>query len=73
MAHWAIPHDETHRFLDWGLRDEIFNSWREDFNSKGIAYEIGGGRDSWTIYKHLLYTNMDSKQISRCCPMEDDL
>jgi hypothetical protein len=73
MVHWEIPHDETHRFLRWDLRDHVFESWCDYFDKKGVKYEVGGGRDSWTIYKHILHTEIEDKKITRCCPTEDDL
>ena len=73
MPQYDIKHDEAHRFLRWGIQDAVFIAWRNYFESKGVEYEIGGGRDSWTIYKHMLFTDIDEKKITRCCPMEDDL
>jgi hypothetical protein len=76
---WTIPHDETHRFLKWGLMDADFNKWVEFFSSKNIPFEIGGGSDKWTIYKHQIFVdNMDRREHSntedgngirtrRCC------
>jgi len=77
MVQWEIPHDEKHRFLQFGLRDAVFNAWCRYFDSKGIEYEVGGARDSWTIYKHMLYTNMSAadkgdRKISPCCLQEED-
>lgn len=73
MAQWDIPHDEKHRFLQWGMRDELFDSWCSYFDSRNVAYEIGGGRDSWTLYKHMLHTRLDTRKITRCCPMDSPL
>lgn len=75
MAQWDIPHDERHRFLDWGSRDGDFVSWCEHFDMKGIPYEIGGGKDKWTIYKHQLKVRdeLDHKRYRRCCPMDLEL
>ena len=73
MGHWEIPHDEAHRFLRWGLRDEIFNSWCLHFKSKGIEFEVGGARDEWTIYKHMRFTDINKRNSTPCCPREEDL
>jgi len=72
MAQWDIPHDEDHRFLRWGPRDDIFKSWCSFFDSKNIPYEVGGGGEHWTLYKHQLYKDVDKKETSRCCPMNED-
>ena len=55
MAQWDIPHDERHRFLDWGPLDLLFKSWCDMFDKQGVEYEVGWGGDSWTIYKHMCY------------------
>lgn len=75
MAQWDIPHDERHRFLDWGPRDEVFKSWCDNFDEKDIHYEIGGGGDKWTIYKHMLKVQdeNDPRRYRRCCPMDSAL
>lgn len=75
MAQWDIPHDERHRILDWGPRDEVFKSWTDFFDSKGIFYEVGGGGDRWTIYKHQLKVvdENDTHRFRRCCPMDGEL
>lgn len=73
MKQWTIPHDEAHRFLDWGLRDTAFYAWKDYFDSKGIPYEVGGGRDSWTLYKHQLHTDMTTRKVTRCCPVDTEL
>lgn len=74
MAQWDIPHDENHRFLDWGPRDHVFKAWCDYFDAAGVSYEVGGGSNSWTIYKHMLRATVDGYgRYSRCCPMDTDL
>lgn len=70
---WNIPHDERHRFLDFGPRDDIFYHWIAWFERKGIAYEIGGSANNWTIYKHWHATDPDTGKTGRCCPMTEPL
>ena len=73
MAQWTNPHDENHRFLQWGPRDEVFSLWCNYFIAKGIKFEVGGGEDNWTIYKHMRYCRVMETPISRCCPEVSDL
>lgn len=80
---WTIPHDETHRFLKWGKMDVNFQSWVAFFTAKDIPFEVGGGSDSWTIYKHQIFVdNLDRQTKSnnedengirtkRCCVQRD--
>ena len=80
---WTIPHDEAHRFLKWGRMDDDFQSWITFFAAKKILFEIGGGSDKWTIYKHQIFvdnldrrTNSDNEnengiRTKRCCVQED--
>ena len=71
---YTIPHDERHQFLDFDLRDEVFYSWCDWFDKKGVEYEVGGGGNRWTIYKHqMLVEDHDTGKISRCCPMLEEL
>jgi len=62
-----IPHDEAHRFLQWGPMDAVFNAWCRYFDSKGIKYDIGGGQDRWTIYKHMAHTEVALVRRTGCC------
>ncbi len=75
MAQWDIPHDDRHRFLDWGPRDEVFKAWTDYFDKIAVAYEVGGGKDRWTIYKHMLAVKdeSDPRRYRRCCPMDGEL
>jgi hypothetical protein len=75
MAQWDIPHDERHRFLDWGPRDDVFKGWTDYLDELGVPYEVGGGKDKWTIYKHMLKVQdeLDHRRYRRCCPMDGDL
>lgn len=74
MSQYKIPHDERHQFLDFELRDANFYSWCEWFDLKGVEYEVGGGGDRWTIYKHMTFVeDYATGQIGRCCPMQEDL
>lgn len=74
MTHWKIPHDKRHQFLRFAPRDEIFYSWCNWFDSKKVPYEIGGGKDNWTIYKHQVFVeDFSTGRIGRCCPMDEKL
>jgi hypothetical protein len=73
MPQWTIPHDDNHRFLKWGPRDENFKAWCDFFTAKGVDYEVGGGEDSWTIYKHQLYVDIGKLRVNRCCPESNEL
>lgn len=73
-TNWNIPHDERHQFLVFGERDDNFYDWVNWFDKKGVKYEIGGGSDRWTIYKHMWYVeDYHTARINRCCPMMEDL
>jgi hypothetical protein len=67
VPQWDIPHDEAHRFLDWGPQDAVFESWITWLTVKGIPFEIGGGADKWTIYKHQLFVEKVDRRGGRCC------
>lgn len=73
MSYWVIPHDEEHRFLRWGPRDEVFNSWCQFFKDKGIEFEVGGAVNDWNIYKHQRFTKINERKSTPCCPREEDL
>lgn len=73
MTHFGIPHDEHHRFLEWGPIDEIFDSWCSDFDEKGIQYEIGGAGENWTIYIHQTRVRVDCPGCTLCCPIAEEL
>jgi len=71
---WNIPHDERHRFLNFGPRDDIFYKWVAWFELKGVPYEIAGSADNWTIYKHMYFVvDTATERVSRCCPMIEDM
>jgi hypothetical protein len=72
--HWEIPHDDRHRFLDFGPRDDVFYCWVAWFEQKGIPYEVAGSADNWTIYKHMWYVvDTSTGRTCRCCPMREEL
>lgn len=62
-----IPHDEAHRFLQWGSIDQVFNAWCKYFDEKGIDYDVGGSWNRWTIYKHMTHTTLDEAVVTKCC------
>jgi hypothetical protein len=71
---WNIPHDERHRFLEFGLRDAVFFNWVAWFDEKKVPYEVAGSADNWTIYKHMWYVaDPNTGRIARCCPMDEEM
>jgi len=71
---WKIPHDDRHRFLDFGPRDEVFYKWITWFELREVPYEIAGSADNWTIYKHMWFVaDANTGRICRCCPMEEEM
>ena len=72
MTQWTIPHDESHRFLKWGLMDNNFQSWVDFFTVKNIPFEVGGGGDKWTIYKHQLFVDVNDRSTGRADSRQGD-
>ena len=64
-----IPHNETHRFLEWGPADKSFDAWICFFEDKQIPHEVAYNHKNGdvTIYKHMMYTDMGTGKITLCC------
>lgn len=64
-----IPHNEAHRFLEWGPNDSVFECWLSHFDKKTVPYEVAYNPKTGevTLYKHMTFTNMATGQITKCC------